>query len=122
MEERQVGPAGRGIVAGHLIEVQRDVTGGNHQAGWQHVPDMGDIGFPVVEVDENGRIVLGKTPGSGGVVDEQTTIEQLLYEIGDPTAYLTPDVSADWTTMSVRQIEPDQVEITGSPDRPRPTP
>jgi len=96
------------------------VTGGNHQAGWQDVPDMGDIGFPVVEVDENGRIVLGKSPHSGGVVDEQTTIEQLLYEIGDPTAYLTPDVSADWTTMSVRQIGQDQVEITGVTGRRRP--
>jgi len=109
-----------GIVAGHLIECGAHVTGGNHQAGWQDVPDMGDIGFPVVEVGENGRIVLGKTPGSGGVVDEQTTIEQLLYEIGDPTAYLTPDVSADWTTMSVRQLGPDQVEISGVTGRPRP--
>ena len=86
-----------GIVAGHLIECGAHVTGGNHQANWQGVPGMGDIGFPVVEVDADGRILLGKTPNSGGLVDEQTTIEQLLYEIGDPRAYLTPDVSADWT-------------------------
>jgi hypothetical protein len=109
-----------GTVAGHLIECGAHVTGGNHQAAWQDVPDMGDIGFPVVEVEADGRIVLGKTPNSGGLVDEQTTIGQLLYEIGDPTAYLTPDVSADWTTMSVRQIGQDLVEITGVTGRPRP--
>ncbi|MGW6336730.1 acyclic terpene utilization AtuA family protein [Nocardia rhamnosiphila] len=109
-----------GIVAGHLIECGAHVTGGNHQAAWQDVPDMGDIGFPVVEVDAGGRIVLGKTPNSGGLVDEQTTIEQLLYEIGDPTAYLTPDVSADWTTMTVREIGKDLVEITGVTGHPRP--
>jgi hypothetical protein len=109
-----------GTVAGHLIECGAHVTGGNHQAAWQDVPDMGDIGFPVVEVEDDGRIVLGKVPNSGGVVDEQTTIEQLLYEIGDPTTYLTPDVAADWTTMSVREIGKDQVEITGVTGRPRP--
>jgi hypothetical protein len=109
-----------GTVAGHLIECGAHVTGGNHQAAWQDVPDMGDIGFPVVEVDADGRIVLSKTPDSGGLVDEQTTIGQLLYEIGDPNAYLTPDVSADWTTMSVREIGKDLVEITGVTGRPRP--
>jgi hypothetical protein len=109
-----------GTVAGHLIECGAHVTGGNHQAAWQDVPDMGDIGFPVVEVDASGRIELSKCPNSGGLVDEQTTIEQLLYEIGDPTAYLTPDVSADWTTMSVREIGKDLVEITGVTGRPRP--
>jgi hypothetical protein len=109
-----------GTVAGHLIECGAHVTGGNHQAAWQDVPDMGDIGFPVVEVEADGRIVLGKTPNSGGLVDEQTTIGQLLYEIGDPAAYLTPDVSADWTTMSVREVGQDLVEITGVTGRPRP--
>jgi hypothetical protein len=81
---------------------------------------MGDIGFPVVEVAADGQILLGKTPHSGGLVDEQTTIEQLLYEIGDPTAYLSPDVTSDWTSMSVRQVGPDQVEITGVTGRPSP--
>jgi len=109
-----------GTVAGHLIECGAHVTGGNHQAAWQDVPDMGDIGFPVVEVGVDGRIVLGKTPHSGGLVDEQTTIEQLLYEIGDPTAYLSPDVTSDWTTMSVREIGKDLVEITGVTGRPCP--
>ncbi|MEU1275450.1 acyclic terpene utilization AtuA family protein [Streptomyces sp. NPDC005799] len=109
-----------GIVAGHLIECGAHVTGGNHQAGWEDVPDMAEIGSPIVEVDGHGRIELSKTPGSGGVVDVSTTIEQLLYEIGDPRAYLTPDVSADWTTLRVSQLAPDVVEITGASGRPAP--
>ncbi|XVQ14993.1 acyclic terpene utilization AtuA family protein [Spirillospora sp. CA-255316] len=109
-----------GIVAGHLIECGAHDTGGNHQAGWEDVPNMADIGFPIVEVDEAGRILLGKTPGSGGLVDEQTTIEQLLYEIGDPRAYLTPDVTVDLTTLSVRQAGTDLVEVDGVTGRARP--
>ena len=111
---------GAGIVAGHLIECGAHSTGGNHQAGWERVPAMEDIGFPIVEVDTSGRMVLGKTPDSGGLVDEQTAIEQLLYEIGDPRAYLTPDVSVDWTSFRVRQIGPDLVEVDGVRGNPAP--
>lgn len=111
---------GAGIVAGHLIECGAHSTGGNHQADWEHVPAMEDIGFPIVEVDARGRMVLGKTPGSGGLVDEQTAIEQLLYEIGDPRAYLTPDVSVDWTSFRVCQIGPDLVEVDGVRGNPAP--
>ncbi|AWK73899.1 hypothetical protein CBI38_22390 [Rhodococcus oxybenzonivorans] len=109
-----------GTVAGHLVECGAHVTGGNHQAGWADVPDMADIGFPIVEVDERGRIELSKTPGSGGIVDVSTAVEQLLYEIGDPRAYLTPDVAADWTTLTVRQLGPDLVEIDGATGRAAP--
>ncbi|CAI7979706.1 conserved hypothetical protein [Frankia sp. Hr75.2] len=109
-----------GIVAGHLIECGAHVTGGNHQAGWEDVSAMDDLGSPIVEVDSRGCIKLGKTPGSGGVVDVSTTIEQLLYEIGDPRAYLTPDVSADWTTLRVRQLDRDLVEIDGATGRAAP--
>ena len=111
---------GAGIVAGHLVECGAMSTGGNHQAGWDRVPAMEDIGFPIIEVDANGRIVFGKTPDSGGLVDEQTTIEQLLYEIGDPRAYLTPDVSVDWTSFRVREIGPDLVEVDGVRGGPAP--
>jgi hypothetical protein len=102
-----------GIVAGHMLECGAHDTGGNHQANWENVPNMGDIGFPIVEVDPAGRILLSKTPGSGGLVDEQTAIEQMLYEIGDPRAYLGPDVTTDWTRLSVRQVGRDLVEIDG---------
>jgi len=109
-----------GVVAGHLVECGAHVTGGNHQAAWQSVPDMGDLGFPIVEVDESGRILLSKTPGSGGLVDRETAVEQLLYEIGDPSAYLTPDVAADWTSFTVREAGQDVVEIDGAKGNPRP--
>ncbi|RYF59942.1 MAG: DUF1446 domain-containing protein [Comamonadaceae bacterium] len=106
-----------GTVAGHLIECGAHVTGGNHQAAWADVPDMADIGYPIVEVDERGRIELSKTPGSGGIVDVSTAIEQLIYEVGDPRAYLSPDVTSDWTTLTVRQLGPDLVEIDGATGR-----
>jgi len=109
-----------GIVAGHLIECGAHSTGGNHQGGWERVPEMEDIGFPIVEVDRGGRIVLSKVAGSGGLVDRETTIEQLLYEIGDPSAYLTPDVSCDWTSFSVTDLGEDRVEIVGCTGAPPP--
>ncbi|WP_280219619.1 acyclic terpene utilization AtuA family protein [Nocardia neocaledoniensis] len=109
-----------GIVAGHLAECGAHVTGGNHQAGWDQVPDMVNIGFPIVEVDADGRIELSKEPGSGGLVDEQTAIEQLLYEIGDPRTYLTPDVTVDFTSFTVRRVGPDLVEVDGVRGTPAP--
>ncbi|MEU1956043.1 acyclic terpene utilization AtuA family protein [Nocardia rhamnosiphila] len=109
-----------GIVAGHLVECGAHSSGGNHQAGWERVPDMGDIGFPIVEVDESGRIVMTKVANSGGLVDRETVIEQLLYEIGDPRRYLTPDVSCDWTSFRVTDLGNDQVEITGCTGAPAP--
>ncbi|KAA0120641.1 acyclic terpene utilization AtuA family protein [Mycolicibacterium sp. P9-22] len=109
-----------GIVAGHLVECGAHVTGGNHQAAWDEVDDMVDIGFPIAEVDPDGRIRLTKTPNSGGLVDKQTVIEQLLYEIGDPRRYLTPDVTVDFTSFTVREIGPDLVEIDGVRGLPAP--
>lgn len=102
-----------GIVAGHMVECGAHSSGGNHQAAWEKVPNMGDIGFPIVEVDESGRIVVSKVANSGGLVDRETVIEQLVYEIGDPSRYLTPDVSCDWTSFRVNDLGDHQVEITG---------
>lgn len=101
-----------GIVAGHLVECGAHSSGGNHQAAWERVPDMGDIGFPIVEVDESGRIIMTKVANSGGLVDRETVIEQLLYEIGDPHRYLTPDVSCDFTSFRVTDLGDNKVEIT----------
>jgi hypothetical protein len=109
-----------GIVAGHLIECGAFATGGSHQAAWQDVPGMEDIGFPIVEVNEHGRIEISKTPGSGGLVDKETVTEQLLYEIGDPRAYLTPDVSVDFTSLSLAPVAANVVEVTGVRGNPRP--
>lgn len=108
-----------GIVAGHLIECGAHSTGGNHQ-DWQLVDGLEDVGFPIVEVDASGSILMTKTPNSGGRVSRETAIEQLLYEIGDPRRYLTPDVTVDFTGLSVEQDGTDRVRITGAIGTPSP--
>lgn len=109
-----------GIVAGHLIECGAQVSGGNHQADWKSVPGLDQVGYPVVVVDESGTVTLTKPPGTGGRVSVRTAIEQLLYEIGDPRAILTPDVTVDWTSFTLRQVGPDEVQVTGVKGSPPP--
>lgn len=109
-----------GIIAGHLIECSGQVTGGNHQAAWQTVPGLDEVGYPIVEVEEDGTITLTKPEGSGGLVSIATATEQLLYEIGDPKAVLTPDCTVDWTSFSVEQAGPDRVRVTGVEGGPPP--
>ena len=87
-------------VAGHLIECGAQVTGGLY-CNWPQVPDYARIGYPIAVIAEDGSSEITKPPGSGGVVDRHTVIEQLLYEIGDPSDYLTPDVRVDFTGLSV---------------------
>ncbi len=101
-----------GIVAGHLIECGAQATGGNHQAGWQHMAGLDRVGYPIVEVSPTGEIEFTKTPGGGGAVDRETTIEQLLYEIGDPAAYITPDVCVDWRQITIRDQGNDHVLVS----------
>lgn len=109
-----------GIIAGHLIECSGQVTGGNHQAAWQTVPGLDEVGYPIVEVEEDGTITLTKPADSGGLVTVATATEQLLYEIGDPKAVLTPDCTVDWTSLSVEQAGPDRVRVTGAKGSPPP--
>lgn len=109
-----------GIVAGHLIECSAQVSGGNHQAAWQTVPGLDEVGYPIVEVEEDGTITLTKPGGSGGLVTVATATEQLLYEIGDPKAILTPDCTVDWTSFGIEQAGPDRVRLTGVKGSPPP--
>jgi hypothetical protein len=102
-----------GIVAGHLLECSGQVTGGNHQAGWKAVENLDEVGYPIVEVEESGSFILTKPDGSGGLVSVETATEQLLYEIGDPAAVLTPDVTVDWTSFTVRSAGKDRVAVAG---------
>lgn len=102
----------QGIVGAHLIECGAQATGGNY-TDWCKVPSYVDIGFPILEFEEDGSFVLTKHPGSGGLITCQTTREQLLYEMGHPQLYITPDVIADFTTL---KLEPDglhRVRISG---------
>jgi hypothetical protein len=102
-----------GIVAGHLIECGTQVTGGNLSKGWRNVK-FADIGYPIADVDADGLIRLMKTPDTGGVVSKATVAEQLVYEIGDPEAYVTPDVIADFTSLAIESGDKnDAVIITG---------
>jgi hypothetical protein len=111
-----------GTLAGHLLECGGHVTGGYFaDPGAKDVPDLADLGFPIVAVDDTGAILVGKPAGTGGLVSAATVKEQLLYEIHDPGAYLTPDVTLDLTEVEVQQAGPDSVRVWGAIGRPPPS-
>ena len=107
-----------GTVAGHILECGGQASGGNFSADWESVPDIAHIGFPIAESYANGEIVITKHEQSGGMVTVQTVKEQLLYEIGDPTRHVTPDVTADFTTITLQQEGKDRVRLSGVKGRP----
>lgn len=100
-------------VAGHIIECGPQCTGGNLDR-WREVPSLETIGYPIVEVAEDGTVVVTKPVGTGGLVDVDSVTAQLLYEIGDPQRYLSPDVVADFTSVLLTQLGPDRVGVTGA--------
>ncbi|MHA6298312.1 acyclic terpene utilization AtuA family protein [Devosia sp. CAU 1758] len=104
-----------GTLVGHLLECGSQVSGGFFaDPGFKDVPGTADIGFPIAEVDADGSFFITKAPGTGGLVDLRTVKEQLLYEIHDPAAYLTPDVTLDITNVELSQVGPDRVLVTGA--------
>jgi hypothetical protein len=112
---------GQGTVVGHLLECAGQVTGGYFaDLGRKRVPDLARLGYPLAEVDEDGAAVITKAPGSGGMVSVATCKEQLLYEIHDPGAYLTPDVVANFNGVSLTEAGPDRVLVRGGAGRARP--
>lgn len=100
-------------VAGHLIECGTQVTGGVC-TNWLQIPDPTDIGFPIVEMDEDGSCVVTKPPKTGGRVSIETVKEQLLYEIGDPAAYLSPDATVSFLSLSLSEEGPNRIRVTGA--------
>lgn len=106
-------------VAGHLIECGAQVTGGMY-SDWQPGISLHDVGYPIAELADVGGCVITKPPGTGGTVTTGTVAEQLIYEIGDPAHYLTPDVDADFTQVTLQQVGPDRVAFTGAKGRPAP--
>ncbi|HJQ58541.1 MAG TPA: acyclic terpene utilization AtuA family protein [Vineibacter sp.] len=112
---------GRGTAVGHLLECGMQVTGGYFaDPGFKDVPNLVDCGFPIAEVGYDGACVIGKLPDTGGCVTTATVKEQLLYEVHDPAAYLTPDVTADFSRVSVEQTDVDSVRVSGAEGHKRP--
>ena len=111
---------GQGTMAGHLLECGAQVTGGYFaDPGFKDVPQPENIGFPIAAIGRDGGFVIGKAQG-GGLVDRRTVAEQLLYEVHDPAAYLTPDVSADISNASIVELGGDRVRVDGITGHKRP--
>lgn len=109
-----------GVVLGHIIECGAQATGGNCSEDWKAISNFEEIGFPIIEVSANGKAVVTKHPGTGGTVTLGTVKEQLLYEIGDPTSYISPDVIADFTSIKLSQDGPDRVSVSDVKGKPAP--
>lgn len=105
-----------GSLAGHIIECGCQATGGLF-TDWSRVPDWAHIGYPIIACAEDGSFELTKAAGTGGLIDRACVIEQMLYEIGDPGAYLLPDVSCDFRPVTVEQTSPDRVRVSGARGR-----
>lgn len=111
---------GQGTLVGHLLECAGQITGGYFaDPGYKDVAQLARLGFPIGEVCEDGSVIITKVAGSGGSVTAATCKEQLLYEIHDPAAYLTPDVVADFSGVSITEIGTDRVAIRGATGHPK---
>jgi len=109
-----------GTVAGHIIECGAQCTGGNCQVDWPNIPNMANVGYPIVEAEDDGTFVVTKHAAAGGRVSVDSVKEQLLYELGDPKHYVTPDCVADFTSVRLAADGENRVRVSGIRGGPRP--
>ena len=109
-----------GVVVGHLLECSGQVTGGNYSGAWWENPAPARIAFPIAEVEDDGTAVITKPSTAGGMVTFDTVREQLLYEVHDPSRYLSPDVVADFTSLTLHDLGNDRVRVSGTRGAPAP--
>ena len=107
-----------GTIAGHIVECGAQASGGNCQYDWQNIPDLANVGFPIVEASPNGEFIVTKHEGTGGRVNVQSIKEQLLYEMGDPKSYITPDVVADFSSIQLAGAGENRVRVFGIKGNP----
>jgi hypothetical protein len=107
-----------GTIAGHIIECGAQCSGGNCQYDWQSIPDMANIGFPIVEASPDGTFIVTKHDGTGGRINVPSVKEQLLYEMGDPKSYITPDVVADFSSIRLADDGANRVKVFGIKGNP----
>jgi len=112
----------QGLTVGHLLECSGQGSGGNFGSlgAWKQIPDLAHIGYPIAEVSEDGSAIITKAPGTGGRINFDTVRQQLLYEVHDPHAYLSPDVVLDMSSLRMTDLGRDRVKIEGASGRPRP--
>ncbi len=108
-----------GVVAGHINECGAQATGGNSIVAWEEIDDLGDVGYPIIEACDDGTFVVTKHTGTGGRVSRAVVAEQILYEMGNPAEYITPDVVADFTTIELHDEGNDRVRVHGVRGGPR---
>lgn len=107
-----------GTVAGHIIECGAQASGGNCLRDWERIPDLANVGYPIVEAQADGTFELIKHPRTGGRIDVPAVTEQLVYEMGNPREYITPDGIADFTTIQLTQVAKDRVRVSGVRGKP----
>jgi hypothetical protein len=107
-----------GTIAGHIIECGAQASGGNCQFEWRSIPNLADVGFPIAEASPDGTFVITKHDGTGGRINIPSIKEQLVYEMGDPHEYITPDCVADFTTIRLQDDGQDRVRVYGIEGRP----